>query len=80
MEGATPKCKQPKVSLFFWESEVHIVLINYLFKQDINDYSTDNKHGSLFKDKTLFCIYGLKILENNALENFYIIDKLFLYI
>lgn len=45
------KCKQQKISLLIQGPEVRIVLIRYLFKQDISDYNTDNKQGPLFQGK-----------------------------
>lgn len=37
-----------KGDLIIWVSEVHIVLINCLLKQDNNDYNTDQKKKKTF--------------------------------
>lgn len=55
-----------KGDLIIWVSEVHIVLINCLLKQDNNDYNTDQKKKKnlcfcYIRKETLFIVHMLTL-------------------
>lgn len=64
-----------KGDLIIWVSEVHIVLINCLLKQDNNDYNTDQKKK---KKKPLFLLHQKRNIIHCSYAYFILIRMCFI--